>query len=70
MNTLTVQVKPQYVRLTNLTEYFPDGAEYRLHEVQRRLKIGFDALPEALMKLRAALEIERSVRGGPFARTP
>lgn len=46
MNTLTVHVKPQYVRLTDLTERFPDGAEHRLHEVQRRLKMGFDELPE------------------------
>lgn len=46
MNTLTVQVKPQFVRLTELTERFPDGKEHRLHEVQKRLKLDFDRLPE------------------------
>lgn len=46
MNMFSIRVKPQYVRLTDCVERFPDGAEHRLHEVQKRLKMGFDTLPE------------------------
>lgn len=46
MNTIQVQIKPQYVRLTDLTERFPDGKEHQLHEVQKRLKTEFEKLPE------------------------
>lgn len=46
MNSLTIHILPQYVRMTELTELFPDGNVHRLHEVQKRMKTDFDSLPE------------------------
>lgn len=46
MNSFTVHIKPQFVRLTKMTALFPDGEEHRLHEVQKRMKMEYDQLSE------------------------
>jgi CRISPR-associated endonuclease/helicase Cas3 len=46
MNTFTIKIKPQYVKLTTEKEIFTNGKESFLHEVQKRMKLDFDKFPE------------------------
>jgi CRISPR-associated endonuclease/helicase Cas3 len=46
MNKFGVKIKPQFVKLTNEKETFPNGQECFLHEVQKRMKLDFEKFPE------------------------
>jgi len=45
MNKLSVFIKPQYVKQTDVKERFPDGKEHPLHLVQKRMKLDFESFP-------------------------
>ncbi|MEO1218722.1 MAG: type I-D CRISPR-associated helicase Cas3' [Bacteroidota bacterium] len=45
MDNFTVHIKPQFVKQTKEVEII-NGRECRLHEVQKRLKLGYKELPE------------------------
>lgn len=45
MDNFTIKINPQYVKQTDELEMI-DGKERRLHEVQRRMKLDFEQLPE------------------------
>jgi CRISPR-associated endonuclease/helicase Cas3 len=45
MDSFSIKINPQYVRLTDELEMI-DGKERRLHEVQKRIKLDFEQLPE------------------------
>lgn len=45
MKQLSISIKPQYVKLTDEVEKI-NGKECYLHEVQKRVKLDFDNLPE------------------------
>lgn len=46
MDKLTIKIKPQFVKLTDEKESFPNGMECFLHEVQKRMKLNFEKFPE------------------------
>jgi CRISPR-associated endonuclease/helicase Cas3 len=46
MDKFSIKIKPQFVKLTNEKETFPNGQECFLHEVQKRMKLDFDKFPE------------------------
>jgi CRISPR-associated endonuclease/helicase Cas3 len=45
MDSFTIKINPQYVKQTDELEMI-DGKERRLHEVQKRMKLDFEQLPE------------------------
>ena len=45
MDSFSISIKPQYVRQTKEKEVI-NGLECQLHEVQKRIKLDFDQLPE------------------------
>jgi CRISPR-associated endonuclease/helicase Cas3 len=45
MDSFSINIKPQYVQLTDELEMI-DGRQRRLHEVQKRIKMDFEQLPE------------------------
>lgn len=45
MDSFSININPQYVRQTEELEMI-DGKERRLHEVQKRMKLDFEQLPE------------------------
>lgn len=45
MDSFSIKINPQYVRLTDEVEVI-DGQERRLHEVQKHIKLDFEQLPE------------------------
>ncbi|MGB0861370.1 MAG: type I-D CRISPR-associated helicase Cas3' [Saprospiraceae bacterium] len=45
MDNFTIKINPQYVKQTDELEMI-DGKERRLHEVQKRMKLDFEQLPE------------------------
>lgn len=45
MDNFTIKINPQYVKQTDELEMI-DGKERRLHEVQKRMKLNFEELPE------------------------
>ncbi|MDD4821917.1 MAG: type I-D CRISPR-associated helicase Cas3' [Bacteroidales bacterium] len=46
MEKFTIKIEPQYVKLTDEKEIFPNGRECFLHEVQKRMKLDFEMFPE------------------------
>ena len=50
MKSHQITLNPQYVGLTEVRERFPDDekgwVEHRLHEVQKRMKLDYEELPE------------------------
>lgn len=46
MDKFTIKIKPQYVKLTDEKEIFPNGMECFLHEVQKQMKLEFEKFPE------------------------
>lgn len=46
MDKFTIKIKPQFVKLTDEKESFPNGLECFLHEVQKRMKLDFEKFPE------------------------
>ncbi len=46
MDKFSIKIKPQFVKLTDEKEIFPNGEECFLHEVQKRMKFDFEKFPE------------------------
>jgi CRISPR-associated endonuclease/helicase Cas3 len=46
MDRFGIDIKPQFVKLTGEMEFFPNGQECFLHEVQKRMKLDFEKFPE------------------------
>ena len=46
MDKVSIKIFPQFVKLTDVKEVFPNNRECFLHEVQKRMKTGFDKFSE------------------------
>jgi len=46
MDKFSIKIKPQFVKLTDEKEIFPNGQECFLHLGQKRMKLDFDKFPE------------------------
>ncbi len=49
MDKFTIKIKPQFIKLTDEKETFPNGMECFLHKVQKRMKLNYATFPEFII---------------------